>query len=655
MKRKLAPLFAVIIVCCFLFPAHVMADAREDAVDFVITINTDGSADFTETHTIEFSDDWDYTIYGRIYLYPQERTFGGWAVSVDGEPWRQLPEVDEDARPDGTFAVEYNYEGAVVTMYHRSNDTYRSFSLSYHVENAVDIYEDTAEFFWDLSSNNEISTIGEMTAKVILPADLNEDQFRIWAHGPLNGTFTKDGGNTASLAVEWVDTGNPVDIRIAMPAEIFTGGNYIGGKYLQKILDEEQGLADKANAEREEYLKQQAEYERWQKEWAKKHPIQAWVVDHMNLATGVFLVSLYGLIPFAGIYVFIRQFINKRKIEKLRKKPAISPGYYRSLPDGRPPALAGFLAEYYSGKNYGNYFTATMMDLSLKGHISMSGNGRDVFVSFRNSTVPLLPHEKVVYEMLGSSGDRINPVSLKQFQRKINRQPEWAIAQRNSFNSLVEQQFKETAEIIDLTKKPTTKQTLKRLLILGAIGFILLGPFAAAFLNMYITFGERIIAGLIGFGIGALWGIVIRTINNAKRFTVLSERDEESLSLWQAFGRFLDDFTLFEEKELPEFPVWKDYLTYAVALGKGRKLIKELELRYPSAMSDLGNQDGTYFAVLCYNGRMNYSLFRNMDNIQRSAYRAGTGGSFSSGGGGGGGFSSGSGGGGSGSGGGFAR
>ncbi len=652
MKRRLVFLFALILVCCSLFPAQVSANAREDAVDFVITINPDGSADFVETHTIEFSDSRDYTIYGRIYLYPEGRSYRDWTVSVDGKTWHQLPYLDDNARPDGSFAVEYDAEGAVVTMYHRSNNAYRAFTLSYHVENAVNIYEDTAEFFWDLSSKNEISTIGEMTAKVILPEGLTEDQFRIWAHGPLNGTFTKDGGNTASLQVDYVYTDNPVDVRIAMPVETFSGGYLIGGKFLQNILDEEQGLADKANAEREEYERQQAELKKQQEEWERSHPLQAWINDQEGLNTAIFLISLYGLIPFAFIYIFISRLINKRKINKLRHKPANSPDYYRALPDRRPPALAGYLAEYYSGKNYGNYFTSTLMDMSLKGHIAMRVNGKETYIELKESNVPMLPHEDIIFGMLVYAGDGY-PVSLKQFQRKINRNPNWAIAERNKFNSAIKEQFEENVSIEDHTKKHPIKRILVRLLILGVIGFVLLGPFLAGFFGLYMTYGKRLLAGLIGFGIGLLWGIVVSAGNAGIRTKLLSAKDEESLTLWKAFGRFLDDFTLFDEKELPEFPVWKDYLTYAVALGKGTKLIKDLALRYPSAMNNLG-QDGTYFAILCHNGRINYSMFKSMDSIQRSTYRAGTG-SPSSGSGGGGGFSSGGGGGGSGSGGGFAR
>lgn len=649
MKRRIVLLIAIVLVCCALSPVRVMATATERAVDFVITINPDGSADFVETHTIGFSESKDYSRYGRIYIYPEGRSMDDWEVTVDGERWEQLSEVDNDTRPDGTFAVEYSDEGAVVTMYHRSNDTDRVFSLSYHVENAVNIYDDTAEFFWNLSSENEISTIYDMTARVILPDSLTQEQFRIWAHGPLNGVFNKDGGNSASLEVELVSTYEPVDIRIAMPVEIFSGGYNVGGEFLQIMLDEEQALADDANARREEDERRAAEMARYYEEWERKHPIQAWINDNSELATTVFFISLFGIIPYIVIYLFIIKLINKQKIKKMRRTAAVKPQYYRTLPDRRPPAIAGYLAQYYGRKNYGNYFTATLMDMSLKGHLTMKGVENETLIGFKESEEPLLAHEKVIYEMLKEACGNQQSLSLKQLQNKINEDPSWAIARRNSFNSKIEEQFNEAVSIDNITKKATLKQTLLRLLIWGSAGFILLGPFSATYLVKYEFLTERLFSGLIGFIIAVAWGIVTRVVSGSLNIKILSQEGEDSLALWKAFGSFLEDFTLFDEKDLPEFPVWKEYLVYAVALGKGERLIKDLAVRYPSMILD---EDDTYFSAFYHNGHFNTAFFETLDKVQKTTYHAMV--IESSGSGSGGGFSSSGGGSNSGSGGGFA-
>lgn len=655
MKRRIAFLIAIMLVCFILSPVRVMATATEYAVDFVITINPDGSADFVETHTIRFSESKDYTRYGRIYIYPEGRAMGNWEVTVDGESWEALPKVDNDTRPDGTFAVEYNDEGAVVTMYHHSIDTDRAFSLSYHVENAVNIYEDTAEFFWNLSSENELSIIYYMTAQVILPESLTEEDFRIWAHGPLAGVFNKDGGNFASLKVDFVPTYNPVDIRIAMPVEAFSGGYEIGGEFLQTIFDEEQELADKANAKREEEERSRAEQVKYQEEWDRKHPIQAWVNRHYTQTPLVLAIATSGIIPLVIIYPKISKLIKKGKTKKMRRKPAVAPQYYRTLPDQRPSAVVGFLVQYYGNREYGNYFTATLMEMSLKGHLTMKGDEEETFIVLNDSDVPLLAHEKVLYDMLKKAANDQPSLSFKKLQKEINKDPGWAVGERNSFNAKVEEQFKETVTIDDLTKPSQKKKIWLKVLIYAiacAIVGIILGPFIAVDIEAYEFFTDRLKAALIGFGIAAIWVLGIKMINSGRQILALSQKDEDSMALWQAFGRFLDDFTLFDEKELPEFSVWKEYIVYAVALGKGKKLIKDLAVRYPSLMSD---GDNTYFSAFYHNGRFNDAFFDTLDKVQKTTYQARVyESSSSSGSGGGGGFSSSGGGSNSGSGGGFA-
>ena len=83
--------------------------------------------------------------------------------------------------------------------------------------------------------------------------------------------------------------------------------------------------------------------------------------------------------------------------------------------------------------------------------------------------------------------------------------------------------------------------------------------------------------------------------------------------MWQAFGRFLDDFTTFDEKELPEFSVWREYMVYAVAMGNGQKVAKALSLKYPEALST-----GTdTFDDDLYRWLQDMALYDAMDSIGR--------------------------------------
>ena len=69
-----------------------------------------------------------------------------------------------------------------------------------------------------------------------MPEGIPAEDFRIWAHEPLNGTFEKQPGGSAALQVDNVPLGTIVDIRSNLPADCFTGGWEQQGEALPEIL-----------------------------------------------------------------------------------------------------------------------------------------------------------------------------------------------------------------------------------------------------------------------------------------------------------------------------------------------------------------------------------------------------------------------------------
>src|SRR5699024_7133677 len=59
---------------------------------------------------------------------------------------------------------------------------------------------------------------------------------------------------------------------------------------------------------------------------------------------------------------------------------------------------------------------------------------------------------------------------------------------------------------------------------------------------------------------------------------------------WMAHKKFLEDFSRFNEKELPEVTLWDKYLVYAVVLGCADNLSKEMNIK----MASMENVDTTY-------------------------------------------------------------
>ena len=132
-----------------------------------------------------------------------------------------------------------------------------------------------------------------------------------------------------------------------------------------------------------------------------------------------------------------------------------------------------------------------------------------------------------------------------------------------------------------------------------------------------IKFGFSLLAGLIAFAavviIPAVVRFVICFVIDCSACRLLDQQSEDDMALWEAFGRFLDDFTTFEDKELPEFSVWREYMVYAVAMGKSQKVAKALALKYPEAVStgtDTLDDD-------MYRWLQDMSLYDAMDSVGR--------------------------------------
>jgi len=146
--------------------------------------------------------------------------------------------------------------------------------------------------------------------------------------------------------------------------------------------------------------------------------------------------------------------------------------------------------------------------------------------------------------------------------------------------------------------------------------------------------------------------ISILLSGTTKRYT---QKGADEVALWEAFERFLKEFTLMDEKELPELVMWEEYLVYATAMGIGEEVLKQLPEKYPDFYeSDFYHR--SYMRHFYYGRRPNIDVFDHFNDFSTKMNTAmhytensgGKGGSFSSGGGGGfagGGHSSGGGGG----------
>ena len=131
----------------------------------------------------------------------------------------------------------------------------------------------------------------------------------------------------------------------------------------------------------------------------------------------------------------------------------------------------------------------------------------------------------------------------------------------------------------------------------GGSGFVWLLPVLAGVFAMLVRMFTTLYEGIdpvasvwVGMKTVAVTALLLVVFYLGRWFArgrcvILDQQSEDDLALWQAFGRFLDDFSDSDENKLPDFSVWRKYMVYAVAMGRGQTVAGALSLRSPEAPS----------------------------------------------------------------------
>jgi uncharacterized membrane protein len=67
--------------------------------------------------------------------------------------------------------------------------------------------------------------------------------------------------------------------------------------------------------------------------------------------------------------------------------------------------------------------------------------------------------------------------------------------------------------------------------------------------------------------------------------------------------RYMEDFSLIKEKEVPELILWEKYLVYATAFGISEKVLKQLKVVYPQMLDEgyMNSHGYTYMYLMTSN------------------------------------------------------
>lgn len=416
--------------------------------------------------------------------------------------------------------------------------------ITYDFINVITIYNDIAELHYKVWGEYWNVEVGQLTTNVHLPS---QDGVKYWFNPPYYVTSTAWQGSVLNVVAGSISPGNYFEFRLAIPKEQFTNPVFA----------------------RQENINALAEIEKIQKDYQNKINIYSALYYTLTI---IMLLSL--VIPLWIYFKYGRE-----------PKTTYQGEYERELPTNDPPAIVNALSGKGIRKDVGipdmDGFQATIMDLINRGYLAAEEVTNDkkgkksVNIKFKSGINPELDFfeiDTIRFLRYHAEGGVVN---LDKLKKKLKK-PENAKAFKDSYDNWQE----------DVKKQYLSESTLKKYFIsignkylkyYGVAGIIVAG---AVF---YFTRSDPLPAAQLAYlasiilGIGAIISLVLPP-KTAGRWT---QYGVDYDAKWQAFKKYLKDFSLIKEYPPESVSVWNQYLVYATALGVADKVRKSMEMTLP--------------------------------------------------------------------------
>ena len=626
---------SIILICIFILfslfanTKAASSDLYLNNLHFDVQINSDGSMDITEnwnidirnTNTLFKTFQKDSTKYSRI-------TDG--TVSKVNSTGNEISFFNSNQYAYHVPTGEYyflnrgsNYEVAWGTGYENSSGT-ENYKISYHVEDAIAKYNDCSELYWQFIGEDFEIPAKKITGTITLPEQVeNKEDIKVWGHTPdLNGTIYATSNNTVEFEINNNKSEKMVEVRIAMPRDLIltTNREYSVDK-LNEIIQEETGWANQANSSR---------------------------IFKIIISVVICLIIFGILIYFA---------IKNIKVIKNTKPviPSTHYDYFRDLPrnDATPAEALYISRENYQGfsqYDIGKVFSATLLNLSLKKAIKITeiDNGKDSKIELIPDDITVITNKEdeiAIFNFLKTAcknpvkglfsnnqqSTNSKEITMKELKKYINYNSQKVVSLKNRLDIAIKKKLTEN-KILDLEGIKKRAANSKGC----SLGFIV-SFFAFFFLN-----NTEIITNTIN-SIGIPWYLIVIIVllviidlilitKSNKTISVYTTKGVDERDQWIALKKYMMDFSLLKEKDVPDLVLWEKFLVYATAFGISEKVIEQLKIVYP----DYDNMDYSIYPNMYILMHMNFaSSFNSVSNSMSSAFSSGSGGGggFSGGGG----------------------
>ena len=595
--KKIILFISIILLVLTTFSIYVRADDSSslylDKLKFDVTVNEDGSMDVVETWDIDISHV--NTLYKTFKMDDEKFTSIKNVKVKDITANREFTQIDEEMY----HVTENCYYGLINSKGNFEiawgvglDDRYatRTYEISYTVVDAIGKYNDYAELYWQFIGEDFEVDADKITGTITLPSNAeSEEDIKVWGHTEnLNGEIYVTDTDKIKFQLENFDAGRYVEVRVLFPTEMIesTGRVYNEDRY-DDVIKEETKWANQANLRRQ---------------WEEiKDEVVATFVIFVILALCIIFIEK--AVKYGKKLSSIKKFVPEQKLD-----------YFRDLPekDTTPGEAVYILKEPYNAfsRHFGKIFSATLLDLKLKDYIDLRVEKTDknkdkiYLKKLKESDSNLKSDEKRILDFAYKAFGKKTEVEMKTLEQYIEKHPAGVEALINGCLKAIESQLKES-KMFDKKQK----EEFSNYAGLSGVYYVF------AIVTLFWAFPLAIILLINGLICGSI----------KKRANVLTQKGVDSKEKWKGLKKYMEDFSLLNEKEIPAIEVWEHYLVYATAFGIADKVLKQLKTIYPN-IDELDSIHTSTYMYFMYHSNFETSFSSSISSSISSSYSSATGG-----------------------------
>lgn len=616
MKRIAARLPVCAVLLLFVGAGPAAAKSYDHPlIEQVYRFLPNGDAEVEEIRTFRFDGSFSWAEILRE-THGEYGTYGIDYVAVLDADTREPLEF-EQGRADGQRQLKWFYSAA---------NTTKRFLIRYRIKNAVQRYSDAAQFYWKAIEDDHAPL--DRVQITVIPPSPSPGLFKVFVHsgakpGELN---IADDFSQAVITQRNIPQASFVELRVLLDPGLFPQARVLEDESHESLLAAEREITE--STRRQAY--------RW-----------------LYIIVGVALV----FIALAAVYIWLYvRFGREHEV-------VMAAEYEHEPPRDLPPAVvtAIMTQSSYDKQKMPRAFAATLLEAARLGYLDIHEIQDEGFLGIKvfssNSLAYVISEKGRALLAGGEQTPTRKERKLEAFESDVLQLVFAEIGDGSRVTS---------DEIEKWGKKTRGKQT-NFLRFVRQWGpqlrrwfegeyFALDDPVSERARKIFMTLCSVVGFGMVLAGIAGsqIWPAIIGGIilvAGLPAAQAIARRTPEAANehhRWEAFKKFISDFSAMKDAGPNLLPLWEKYLVYAAALGVADKLLANLKLyaaEYNHTMPAIGWYHLASGGNAAGPGAMNFAAFdsltgslSNLQNLNHAlSTKSSSGGGFSGGGGGGGG------------------